>query len=226
MSSQENYKHILEEIGKAALRVGRNPKDVKLICVTKNVAWQDIQPIYDLGQRNFGESRLQEAFEKQTAAPEDCLWHFIGTLQKNKVRKVIENFVLIHSIDSYELALKISHCSQELGLTTQVLLEANTSGESTKHGLTPNEWKEYFEKLLALPSISIKGLMTMASYTDDDNLIRNSFAALRELRDDLREIAGGKIDLSELSMGMSHDFKIAIEEGATLVRIGSAIFNA
>lgn len=225
MSSTDNYEHVLKEIEQTALQCGRKPSDVNLVVVTKSVNWQRIQPIYNLGQRNFGENRLQEAIEKKAGAPQDCHWHFIGTLQKNKVRKVIENFCLIHSVDSFELARKISECSRDLNITTRILLQSNTSGEESKHGYTPQQWKECLEELLVLPHLSIDGLMTMAPLTEDVSLIKNCFTSLRMLRDELNILANGKFFLPHLSMGMSHDFKIAIAEGATLVRIGSAIFR-
>lgn len=224
MSLTDNYTHILKEIEQSALACGRQPSDVNLIAVTKSVEWQRIQPIYDLGQRNFAENRLQEAIEKKALAPQDCRWHFIGTLQKNKVRKVIENFTLIHSVDTFELARKISESSADLNITTHILLQSNTSGEKSKHGYAPQQWKECLDELLVLPHLSIDGLMTMAPLTEDVSLIKNCFASLRILRNELNVLAKGKVCLPHLSMGMSHDFKIAIAQGATIVRIGSAIF--
>lgn len=221
----DRFLHVLEEIKQTALQYSRQSNEITLVVVTKSVNWQCIQPIYDLGQRNFGENRLQEAIEKKVLAPQDCCWHFIGTLQKNKVRKVIENFTLIHSVDSFELARKISECSKDLNITTHILLQSNTSGEVSKHGYTPQQWKECLEELLILPHLSIDGLMTMAPHTEDVTIIKKCFTSLRILRDELNSLAKGKISLTHLSMGMSHDFKIAIAEGATFVRIGSAIFS-
>lgn len=224
MSLNDNYRHVLEEIAESAVKCGRNPNDISLVAVTKNVDWPNIEPIYSLGQRDFGESKLQEALIKQSLAPSDCRWHLIGSLQKNKVRKAIGKFTLIHSVDSLELAQKISSCSQEQEITTHLLIQANTSGEPSKHGLTSVQWKACFDELLALPAISIDGLMTMAPLTDDKYLISNCFSSLRQLRDQLQKIAQNRADLHHLSMGMSHDFPLAIAEGATLLRIGSAIF--
>jgi len=220
-----NYMHILKEIKQTASGCGRDPSDIDLIAVTKSIEWQYVQLIYDLGQRDFGENRFQEALEKKAIAPKGCRWHFIGTLQKNKVRKVIGSFSLIHSVDSYELAQKISECSQDLNVTTHILLQSNTSGENSKHGYSPQKWKECFEALYALPNISIDGLMTMAPLTEDVAVIKSCFASLRLLLEELNALANGKAHLHHLSMGMSHDFKIAIAEGATLLRIGSAIFH-
>ena len=145
----------------------------------------------------------------------------MGKLQKNKVQKVMERFALIHSVDSVELAEKIARTSLQLGIKTSILLEANTSGEATKSGLTSREWEEHFNALNRLPGIDIQGLMTMAPLTEDEAMIRHCFSELRFLKSRLQEKGG---DLSTLSMGMSNDFQLAIQEGATLLRIGTALF--
>jgi PLP dependent protein len=224
MSITENYRRVCERMAETAIRCGRNPEDITLIAVTKNCSWDQIQPVYLEGARYFGESRLQEALVKQLEAPSDIQWHFIGTLQKNKVRKAIGRFALIHSVDSPELARKIASCSEEKGVVTPILLQANTSGEVTKSGRSSEEWKREFTELLPLPGITIEGLMTMAPLVDDATIIRRCFAELRRLREDMISISGKKIPMHHLSMGMSQDFTLAIEEGATLVRIGTAIF--
>ena len=131
----DNYIRICEEISEAAIRSGREPKEVALVAVTKGVPWEQAAGLYHQGQRDFGENRLQEAFDKQNMAPADCRWHFIGSLQSNKVRKVIGKFVLVHSVDTIELARKLSLCSQEAGVVTSILLQVNTSGEKSKHGM-------------------------------------------------------------------------------------------
>lgn len=225
MSSINNYVRLLNNIEQTALQFNRKPEEIKLVAVTKSVEWSQVQPIYELGQRDFGESRLQEGMEKKQTSSQVARWHFIGTLQKNKVRKVIENFDLIHSVDTFELAKKISDCSLELNHVTHVLLQSNTSGEHSKHGYSPKQWKECFEALLALPNISIDGLMTMAPLTEDASIIKNCFSSLRLLQEELNSMAKGKVRLHHLSMGMSHDYKIAIAEGATLLRIGSALWS-
>lgn len=225
MSVTSNYLRVLEEINNSAVKYGRDPRDIKLVVVTKNVDWSKVLPIYQLGHRDFGENKIQEFLEKTTQAPDDCLWHFIGTLQKNKVSKAIGEFTLIHSVDSLELAKKISICSSEAGITTHVLLQANTSGEQSKHGQTPQQWEASFDELLTLPSLSIDGLMTMAPITNDHQVISSCFASLRKLRDTLSSRSGAKAKLHHLSMGMSQDFPLAIAEGATLLRIGSSIFK-
>ena len=217
--SQAAYQRVLKEITIAAEAAGRSHKDITLLAVTKGHSWPQTTWLYDAGQRAFGENRLTEAFEKMESAPPDCRWHFIGTLQANKVRKAIGKFALIHSVDSLELAQKISECSLEAGTKTSILLQANTSGEASKHGLSPDAWKRCFDEVITLKGIYVQGLMTMAPLTEDSAAIQRCFAGLRYLRDALDP------SLPHLSMGMSHDFPLAIAEGATLVRIGTALFT-
>lgn len=221
MKVAENYKKITEHINEIAVKCGRNPNEIQLLAVSKGYSWGQISPAYDLGCRHFGESRVQEALVKMGEAPNDVQWHLIGPLQKNKVRKCIGKFQIIHSVDSVELAKKISECSREE--KTNILLEANTSGEASKHGLTPNEWKNVINDVIKLPGITILGLMTIAPLVEDEGIIRNCFAGLRILRDDLVKIMG--LPLPHLSMGMSHDYPLAIMEGATILRVGTAIFK-
>nr|QIQ10900.1 Pyridoxal phosphate homeostasis protein [uncultured bacterium] len=212
MQEQSYYQKIREEIAAAAIDSGRDPSSISLIAVTKQVDWQTAFQLYDQGQRDFAENRYEEAMRKKEEAPKDCRWHFIGRLQKNKVRRVIGEFDLIHSVDSCDLAEKISAVSLEKGIVTAILLQANTSGETSKSGLNPEAWKECFESILALKGVSVLGLMTMAPLTDNEGQIRQCFSKLRKLRDELQWVAGRRADLRELSMGMSHDFKIAIQE--------------
>lgn len=226
MSVHSNYQAICHDIALAAQKSGRNPADVSLVAVTKHMEWKIVKNLYDHGQRDFGENRVMDALQKQQIAPGDCHWHFIGHLQSNKLRKILGKFALIHSIDSWDLAEKLSQLSVEAGLITSVLLQANTSGEPSKQGATPAEWKRHFEKIHCLKGLSIKGLMTMAPMAGDEKMIRQCFAGLRHLRDELNKQVDDQAKLHHLSMGMSGDFKIAIEEGATLVRIGTALFSS
>lgn len=213
MDIKNNLKRLLEEIG----------SEVELVVVSKGRSPKEIEEAYLAGCRDFGESRVQEVLLKMEKLPKDIRWHFIGKLQKNKVNKVIGKFVLIHSVDSFELAEKIGQKSIEAGLKTAILLEANTSGEQTKSGLSPQKWEDCFLKLLNIEGIEIKGLMTMAPMSEDDKVISYAFSELRLLRDRLCLLSA--VDLPILSMGMTHDFRIAIKEGATLVRIGSRLWN-
>lgn len=211
------YVEIKQKIADYAAYYGRNPSEINLIAVSKGRSWEEIYPLYAAGQRDFGESRQQEADSKIHKAPDDIHWHFIGTLQPNKVRKVIGKF-LIHSVDSPHLAKKISACSQEASIVCQMLLQVNVSGEASKHGLSIEDWKSHLEEVMQLPSICIKGLMTMAPHDADEKIARNCFSKLRTFRDELG------INLPYLSMGMSRDYPWAIAEGATHLRIGSALF--
>lgn len=211
------YPYVLDRVAATARNCGRDPSEITLVAVTKGHSWTEIQPAYREGCRDFGENRIPEAREKIAQAPTDVYWHFIGALQKNKVRKAIESFVLIHSVDTFELAKKISDCSIEMNRIARILLQVNTSGELTKQGLSKENWRRNIGKTLELPALSVEGLMTMAPFVEDERVIRNSFIQLRLLRDEF--------NLRHLSMGMSHDYPIAIEEGATILRIGTAIFG-
>jgi PLP dependent protein len=173
---------------------------------------------YQVGCRDFAESRVNDALKKMETLPADIRWHFIGKLQKNKVSKAIGRFCLIHSVDSRELAEKISVASLNQNLVTKILLQVNTSKEESKSGLSSEEWKQHLDYLFTLQGVEIQGLMTIAPLTMNEWRIRQTFSYLRLLRDEIGR------DLPILSMGMSHDFHIAIQEGSTLVRIGSKIF--
>lgn len=213
----ERLKKLKDQIFDACRRSNRDPSEITLIAVTKYATLETIREAYNLGLRSFGESRIPTALEKMAQLPSDIDWHFIGHLQSNKVAKAIGRFAFVHSVDSLDLAKKISSASTQQGCNTAVLLQVNTSGESSKQGFTPDTCREQFLELSQLPGISLQGLMTMAPLTDDANLIRACFSRLRDLRDELK--------LRHLSMGMSQDFPIAIEEGATLLRIGSSLFQ-
>lgn len=221
----ERYTALLNSISSIAKAYGRNPNELTLVAVTKNHSWNEIEPLYWAGQRLFGENRLQPSLEKIAQAPKECEWHFIGPLQKNKVRKIISHFSLIHSVDTFELAKKISECSLETSVVTRILLQVNTSGETSKQGMTCEECLEASEKILVLPNLSVEGLMTMAPLTEDTAYIQFCFQRLRLLRDHLQKCYGMPT-FQHLSMGMSQDYPQAIAEGATLLRIGSALFNS
>lgn len=219
------YSKIHQQINEKARSCDRNPDEITLIAVTKNYSECAIEGVYRLGGRDFGESRVQEALTKMSNLPEDCKWHFIGTLQSNKVSKIIPFIHLIHSVDSYSLAEKISRISEEKGCITSVLLQVNTSGEAAKHGLSGENWELFLEKLRDLDHIRVEGLMTMAPRTKDREIIRSCFRKLRSFRESWRDRMREPLRFRHLSMGMSQDFLIAIEEGATLIRVGSALFS-
>ena len=212
------------QIAAAAEKSGRHPSDIRLVAVCKTHPAGAVAAAVAAGQRVFGESRVQEAREKIPACPPGLDWHFIGHLQKNKVRQALPLFSFFHSIDSPALAQAIDRIAGETGKPVEGLLEVNISGEETKHGFTPDELRKEFAALAKLPHLRIRGLMTMAPYSDNPEDARPVFRALRELRDELQ--SSHNHPLPELSMGMSGDFEPAIEEGATLVRVGSSIFGA
>ncbi|MBS0653272.1 MAG: YggS family pyridoxal phosphate-dependent enzyme [Verrucomicrobia bacterium] len=214
----ERLKKIKDQIAEACHRSNRDHSEITLIAVTKYATLEAIREAYNLGLRSFGESRISTALEKMAQLPSDIDWHFIGHLQSNKVAKATGRFALVHSVDSLELAKKISAASTQQGCNTAVLLQVNTSGEPSKQGFTPDTCRDHFLELSQLPGITLQGLMTMAPLTEDASVIRSCFSRLRDLRDEF--------ELRHLSMGMSHDFSIAIEEGATLLRIGSSLFGA
>jgi pyridoxal phosphate enzyme (YggS family) len=224
MYIQDQLEEIRAAIAAAEQRAGRPAGSVTLLAVSKTFPVSDIMQAYADGQRVFGENRLQEAMEKMPQMPQDCVWHLIGPLQRNKVRKALEQgFGLIQAVDSMKLAAAISRIAGETGVTARILLEVNVDGEASKHGFTPEEIQEEWEALVALPYLDIRGLMCIPAPVENPQDARPAFAALRVLAEKLR--ARGPLPLPELSMGMSHDFAVAVEEGATIVRVGSAIFG-
>ena len=196
---------------------------MELIAVTKTHSAEIIREAIEAGQTLFGESKLQEARAKIELLPSSARWHFIGHLQKNKVRHAMALFEVFHSVDSLELATAINRIAEEEGHRPHVLLEVNVSGEGSKFGFKPETLREEMETLLALDRITIVGLMTIPPFNPEPEASREFFVALRELRGELQHEAGAQ--LPQLSMGMSGDFAVAIEEGATLVRVGTAIFG-
>ncbi len=201
---------------------------VKLIAVTKNVGPQQIAEAFDLGVTEFGENRVQDALEKQRqlagSAAGSARWHLIGHLQTNKVRQVVGRFALIHSVDSLRLARQISKQAEEQDTVQAILLQVKVLEDPSKSGFTPEELRLVFPELLQLPGVSIKGLMTITPLTDSQQVQRKCFEGLRQLRDELKGTYD--VDLEELSMGMSQDYPQAIKCGATMVRLGRAVFNA
>ena len=219
----DNLINIHSRMQDAAHRVGRQVLDVRLVAVSKTYPPAVIQEAWNAGQHVFGENRVQDALPKIAELPAKAEWHFIGHLQSNKIRKALPAFTLIHGVDNLELAQQINRIAGEMGLTANILLEINVSGEATKFGFSPADLRENLEGLLCLPNIRINGLMTMAPYSEDPETARPVFSKLRILRDELAAQSGQA--LPELSMGMSGDFEVAIQEGATIVRIGSSIFG-
>jgi len=200
---------------------------VKIIAVTKFVEIPEIITAYEAGIKDFGENKLQEIERKRANLPDDIekdiKWHFIGHLQTNKSKKAAGNFDFIHSTDSLKLAQSLSQEAKEKNIIQKVLIQVNISKEETKYGYDKEQLKEEIRTINELDSIDIKGLMTIAPYTTDKKLLRTIFRELREFRDNLEEEFN--LSLPELSMGMSNDYKIAVQEGSTIIRLGSAIFR-
>ncbi len=224
MGVQNQIHDIQKRIQDSAVRVGRNPSDILLLAVSKTVSSDNIQKAYDAGLKDFGENRVQEALEKIPLLPWDARWHLIGQLQTNKINKTLGRFVLIHSIDSPELAQAVSNRQEDH--TQDVLLEVNTSGEPSKSGVDPSQAILSAQILSRLPHLKLKGLMTVGPLTKDQKKQRDAFKKLKELFEQIRAKKMEGNSFSILSMGMSGDFEMAIEEGSTLVRVGSAIFGA
>jgi pyridoxal phosphate enzyme (YggS family) len=214
---------VRSRIAEAATRAGRKPEDISLVAVAKTQPPEAVHEAIDAGQLLFGENRVQEARAKIPLLPGRARWHFIGHLQKNKIRHALPLFELIESIDSLELARDLDRIAAEAGAFPRALLEVNVAGEGSKHGFAPAKLPEQMEALLSLERVQIEGLMCIPPPVPRAEEARRYFSMLRELRDRL-ESAGG-VPLRQLSMGMSGDFPVAIEEGATLVRVGTAIFG-
>jgi len=222
----ENLARVGERIAGAAYRSGRQPSDVTLVVVTKYVDANIVPHLVAAGCTDLGESRPQELWSKAESLTDSPVhWHFIGHLQRNKVERTLPLVSLIHSVDSLRLANAINESAAKYQRRTGALIEVNVSGDAAKHGFVPSEIEPVLPQLAALSQVEFRGLMCMASPEGDLEAARRQFAELRRLRDHLRSAAPPNIDVNELSMGMSSDFEIAIEEGATIVRIGSALFE-
>jgi PLP dependent protein len=221
-----NLAQVRERIAAAAARSGRAADSIRLVGVTKYVDASVAQLLFEAGLADLGESRPQELWSKATALADlSPTWHLIGHLQSNKVRRTLQARPLIHSGDSLKILEILSREAQALSLTSELLLEVNVSGDATKHGFAPGQIEPLLPRIASLPNIAVVGLMTMAAREGDHDRARREFAALRELRDRLAAICPPEVSLRELSMGMSGDYEVAIEEGATIVRVGSALFE-
>lgn len=228
MSTSADIAHNLgtlrHRMTEAARRAGRSPEDVTLVGITKTVDTARIREAFALGLRDFGENRVQEAEAKIGELEIPATWHMVGHLQTNKAKEAVRLFDVIHSVDSVHVAAAISRRAQASGKVMRVLLEVNVSGEPQKYGFRPEEVAAAAAEILPLPSLDVEGLMTVAPLVATPEEARPFFRQLRELRDDLR-LRFPQANWKHLSMGMTDDFEVAIEEGATLVRIGRAIFG-
>src|SRR5438874_10112968 len=223
MGITENLERVRERIMQAAVKAGRSTSDIELVAITKTHPAEKVREALGTGQTLFGESRVQEARAKIPELPSNLRWHFVGHLQKNKIRHALPLFEMIHSVDSLALAQEMNRIAEEEEMRPRVLLEINVAGEGSKFGFAPDKLREQMEALLALPRLSVLGLMTIPPLGEEPEASRKYFVQLRELRDRLQ--TEFRVDLAQLSMGMTQDYAVAVEEGATLVRVGTAIFG-
>lgn len=222
---EKNISEVKKRISEAAKAAGRNENEVTLIAVSKTKPVEMIKEAYDTGIRDFGENKVQEIMEKYPLLPSDIRWHLIGHLQTNKVKYIIDKVCMIHSVDSLKLAEEISRQAVKHNVTVDILIEVNVAAEESKFGVRPEDVTDLCRDISTLPGIRIRGLMTVAPFTADPEENRPVFCALRQL---FVDIDGKNIDnvcMDCLSMGMSGDYTVAIEEGATFVRIGTSIFG-
>lgn len=210
----------------ACERSGRNPKEVTLIAVSKTKPVEMLQEVYNEGIRDFGENYVQELADKIEIMPKDIRWHMIGHLQRNKVKYLVGKVACIHSVDSLRLAEVINERSIKLGVVTEIMAEVNIAGEESKFGFTRDEVFDFAEKVSTMEGVKLVGLMTSAPYVNDPEENRQYFREMKSLSVDINEKNINNINITELSMGMTNDYIVAVEEGATHVRVGTAIFGA
>ena len=223
---EENLAEVRGRIADAAARNGRSESDVLLVAVSKYADAETTRQLANAGATCLGENRPQVLEEKAESLNDlDINWHMIGNLQRNKIRRTLPHASLIHALDRDKLVNGIAKEASDQDKTVRCLLEVNVSGETSKHGYAPDEVAAAIERIATLPSIRLEGLMCMASLEGNDDDARRQFASLREIRDANSDVKTDNVDLRELSMGMSGDYEIAIEEGATIVRVGSALFR-
>ena len=221
----ENLAEVEKHVCEACERAGRSRDQVTLIAVSKTKPVSMIEELLPGGTRDFGENKVQELVDKYEVLPKDIHWHLIGHLQRNKVKYVVDKACLIHSVDSMRLAETISEEGEKKGVTVPVLIEVNVAGEESKFGVTLEETEGLVREIAKLPSIQIKGLMTIAPYVEDPEENRVHFSRLKQLSVDIRNKNIDNVSMDVLSMGMTGDYQVAIEEGATMVRVGTGIFG-
>jgi pyridoxal phosphate enzyme (YggS family) len=225
MTIADNFRSVMDRIAAAATRAGRDPASIRLVVVTKTVAAAQIKEAVDAGAKVLGENRVQEAKEKIEGLGSIAEWHLIGNLQKNKAKYAVNYFALIHSVDSLELAKELDKQAAKTGKKQNVLVEVNVAGEASKAGMTVRNAPVLVREAAKLGHISIQGLMTMPPYSEDPENSRPYFRVLKELAESIASENIPGVSMRELSMGMSGDLEVAVEEGATMVRVGTAIFG-
>ncbi|KGG79763.1 hypothetical protein Y919_10130 [Caloranaerobacter azorensis H53214] len=220
-----NLEEIYKNIEEAALKTGRSPEDITLIAVTKTVDVDVINEAIELGVNNIGESRVQEILRKYDLVKDGPTWHMIGHLQTNKVKYIIDKIDLIHSLDRLSLAQELQKRAQQHNIFVNALIQVNIAEEESKYGLYGDAVIPFIEEIIKYPKIKIKGLMTIAPYAENPEEIRYVFRQLKELSEELKKRGYPNVEMKYLSMGMTNDYKIAIEEGSNMVRIGTGIFG-
>lgn len=226
MSIAENLKEVQRDINEVCKKCGRDPSEVTLIAVSKTKPLEDLKEAYDAGARDFGENKVQELIAKMPNLPSDIRWHMIGHLQRNKVKYIAGEVELIHSVDSFRLAEEINIQAKRKKIIIPALIEINIGDEESKFGVRPDEAKELCKEISELDSIHIEGLMTVAPAADDPEKVRRYFRKMHELFLDIKSENIDNVEMKILSMGMTNDYKVAIEEGSTMVRVGTGIFGA
>lgn len=222
----DRYDEVKARIEAACARAGRNPEDVTLVAVSKTKPEEDIQALYDYGVRDFGENYIQELRTKHDDLPKDIRWHMIGHLQRNKVKYIADYVTMIHAVDTLPLAETIEKEGVRFDRIIPVLIEVNVAGEESKFGVTPENCVSFAEQFAGFPHIRLEGLMTSAPFVENPEDNRPVFRKLRQLAVDINKKIIDNVDMRVLSMGMTNDFEVAVEEGATMVRVGTAIFGA
>lgn len=223
---QEQLKNVEEKICRACERSGRRREDVTLIAVSKTKPIEDLKEAYACGARFFGENKVQEITEKYPQMPSDVQWHMIGHLQRNKVKYIVDKVALIHSVDSLRLAQTIQTEAEKHQVTVPILLEVNVAEEESKFGVSSQETLSLAQQISVFPNVHIEGLMTIAPYVDDPEENRWIFQKMKQISIDIRQKNIDNVDMYVLSMGMTGDYEVAIEEGATMVRVGTGIFGS
>ncbi len=221
----DNYKEVLSEVNSVTLKTGRDINDVCLIAVSKTKPSEAISKLYEIGVRDFGENKVQELCSKYEELPKDIRWHLIGHLQRNKVKYIVDKVFMIHSVDSVRLAEEIQKEAAKKNLIVNILIQVNVACEESKFGLDTEDTEKIIKNIAVMPNIKIKGLMTIAPFVSNGEENREIFQKLKQLSVDIAKKNIDNVCMNVLSMGMSGDYTVAIEEGATMVRVGTSIFG-
>jgi PLP dependent protein len=222
----QNYKIIKQKIDSACKKAGRDFSEIILVAVTKTIKPEIIGQAYSLGLKDFGENKVQELLTKVEDTPKDINWHFIGHLQRNKVKHIRSFVQMVHSVDSLSLAVEIDKNAKEVARKIPILIQINTSNEESKYGIEPENAVDLVKNIAGLSNIKVMGLMTIGNLVDEPEKARPCFRLLKEIKEKIIKLNIENVEMKHLSMGMTNDFEVAIEEGATIIRIGTALFGS